>query len=198
MKRNLEKAVKTLKQGGIVIFPSDTTFVISCRIDNDKAVGKLFKIKKRSKDKAVLVLADSLKMAQVYVENIDKDVKNKLIKKFWPGPLTIVFKANLKKVSGLIRGGGNTLGVRIPDHKISQLLIQGVGVPLLGPSANFQGEKTPFRIEDLDNDLISLVDFVLPGATNNYKKASTVIDCSVKPWKIIRKGAARIDPRILN
>lgn len=198
MKKNLEKAIKTLKQGGIVIFPSDTTFVISCRIDNDKAVKKLFKIKKRSTDKAALVLVDSLKMAQVYIENIDKDVQNKLIKKFWPGPLTIVLKANLRKVSGLVRGRGTTLGVRIPDHKIAQLLAQGVGVPLLGPSANFQGEKTPFRIEDLDNDLISLVDFVLPGTTNNYKKASTVIDCSVRPWKIIREGATKVDPRILN
>lgn len=198
MKRNLEQAIKILKQGGIVIFPSDTTFVISCRIDNDKAVRKLFRIKKRSEDKAVLVLVDSLKMTQDYVRSIDGDVKNKLIKKFWPGPLTIIFKANLRKSSPLVRGGRNTLGVRMPYHKISQLLVKEVGAPLLAPSANFQGEKTPFKIEDLNNDLISLVDFVLPGVTNNYKKASTVIDCSKKPWKIIREGAVRIDSVILN
>jgi len=193
MKGSIEQAIKILKQGGIVVFPSDTTFVVSCRMDNSKAVKKLFKVKKRSKNKAVLVLADSLKMAQEYVWPIGEDVGNKLIKKFWPGPLTIVFKANSEKVSSLVRGGGVTLGVRVPDHKITKLLIKEVGVPLLGPSANFQGEKTPFRFEDLDSDLISLIDFVLPGTTNNYKKPSTIIDCSVKPWKILRKGAIKLD-----
>lgn len=193
MKGKMEQAIKILKQGGIVIFPSDTTLVISCRMDNSKAVKKLFKIKKRSKNKAVLVLADSLKMVQEYVEPIDEDVRKNLIKKFWPGPLTIIFKANLKKVRFLVRGGRKTLGVRFPDHKITKLLIRKVGVPLLGPSANFQGEKTPFRFEDLNSGLISLVDFVLPGTVNNYKKASTIIDCSVNPWKILRKGAIKLD-----
>jgi len=192
MKGNIEQAIKILKQGGIVVFPSDTTFVVSCRMDNSKAVRKLFKIKKRSKNKAVLVLADSLKMAQEYAWPIGEDVRQNLIKKFWPGPLTIVLKANLRKVDPLVRGGRKTLGIRVPDHKTTLLLVKEVGVPLLGPSANFQGEKTPFRFEDLDSDLISLIDFVLPGTTNNYKKPSTIIDCSVVPWKIIRKGAITI------
>ncbi len=192
MKGNIEKAVRILKQGGIVIFPSDTTFIISCRMDNNKTIKKLFKIKKRSKNKAILVLADSLEMAQRYLVPISEDVKKNLIKKFWPGPLTIVLKANLKKVDPVLIGGGSTLGVRMPHHKIATLLVKEVGVPLLGPSANFQGEKTPFKFEDLNSDLISLADFVLPGATNNYKKPSTIIDCSVKPWKILRKGAVKI------
>ena len=193
MKDNIKQAIKILKQGGIVIFPSDTTFVISCRMDNNKAVRKLFKIKKRSKNKAVLVLADSLKMAQKYAWPISKDVKNKLIKKFWHGPLTIVLKANLQKVSSLVRGGGTTLGIRVPNHKTALLLIKEVGVPLLGPSANFQGEKTPFKIEDLNPDLISQVDLLLSGNTGSYKKPSTIIDCSVVPWKILRRGAIKLD-----
>lgn len=192
MKDSVQQAIKILKQGGIVIFPSDTTFVISCRMDNSRAVRKLFKIRKRSKNKAVLVLADSLEMAQEYVWPIDNDVRKNLIEKFWPGPLTIVLRANLKKVDQLVRGEGKTLGIRIPHHKLSLLLVKEVGVPLLGPSANFQGEKTPFRFEELNNDLISLVDFVLPGTTNNYKKPSTIIDCSINPWKILRKGVVEI------
>ena len=165
MKGNIEQAIKILKKGGIVIFPSDTTFVISCRIDNSKAVRRLFKIKKRSKNKAVLVLSDSLKMVQEYTLPIGEDVIKNLIKKFWPGPLTIVLKANLKKVDILVRGGKETLGVRIPHHKTALLLVKKVGVPLLAPSANFQGEKTPFRSEDLNPDLISQADFILSGNT---------------------------------
>src|SRR3990167_4016665 len=193
MKDNIKQAIKILKQGGIVIFPSDTTFVISCRMDNSKAVKKLFKIKKRSKNKAVLVLADSLKMAQEYTLPIGEDVKKKLIKKFWPGPLTIILKANLKKVESLVRGGKETLGVRIPHHKTSLFLVKEVGVPLLAPSANFQGEKTPFRFEDLNPDLILQVDLLLLGNTGSYKKPSTIIDCSVVPWKILRRGAIKLD-----
>ena len=192
MKGNVEQAIKILKQGGIVVFPSDTTFVVSCRMDNSKAIRKLFKIKKRSKSKAVLVLADSLKMAQKYAWPISEDVRKNLIKKFWPGPLTIVLKANLRKVDPLVRGGRRTLGIRVPNHKTALLLVKEVGVPLLGPSANFQGEKTPFRFEDLNPDLISQVDLLLSGNTGGYKKPSTIIDCSVKPWKILRKGAVEI------
>ena len=193
MKGNIEQAIKILKKGGIVIFPSDTTFVISCRIDNSKAVRRLFKIKKRSKNKAVLVLSDSLKMVQEYTLPIGEDVIKNLIKKFWPGPLTIVLKANLRKVGPLVRGGKRTLGIRIPRHKTALLLVKEVGVPLLGPSANFQGEKTPFKIEDLNPDLISQVDLLLSGNTGSYKKPSTIIDCSVVPWKILRRGAIKLD-----
>ena len=192
MKGNIEQAIKILKQGGIVIFPTDTAFGIGCRIDNIKSIERLFKIRKRPKNKPTPVLVDSIEMAQEYLLPIDKQVKN-LIKKYWPGALTIILPCKLQKVTELVRGNGNTLGVRMSDHPIVLELVRSVGVPLLAPSANFQGDKTPFRFEDLNSDLISLVDFVLSGTTNNYKKPSTIIDCSVAPWKILRKGAIKLD-----
>ena len=124
--------------------------------------------------------------------------RKNLIREFWPGPLTIVLKASLRKVKPLVRGGKKTLGIRVPHHKTSLLLIKEVGVPLLGPSANFQGEKTPFRFEDLNPNLISQVDFLLSGNTGSYKKPSTIIDCSIAPWKILRKGAAELNLRFKN
>ena len=191
MSIDIQEAIKVLKDGGIVIFPTDTAFGIGCRIDNKKAIEKLFRLRKRPASQAAPVLVSSIKMAQEYLLPIPKEVKTELMDKYWPGALTVVLQSRIDKVSKLVRGGGTTLGVRIPNHPIIRSLIRGVGVPLLGPSANFHGEKTPYRFKDLDPKLVKLVDFVLQGKTLQGQ-VSTVIDCSQKPWKILREGAIKI------
>lgn len=190
MNKNLEKAVQVVRNGGIVIFPTDTAFGIGCRIDDEKAVARLFKIRKRSVDKAVPVLASSIGMVEEYVEIPDK--VRTLTEKYWPGALTIVLNCKKEKVSGLVLGGGEALGIRVPDHDEIRTLIKEVGVPILAPSANFAGENTPFKISDIDPLLASLVDGVFPGKCK-LNKASTVLDCAKLPWKIIREGAVRIN-----
>lgn len=192
MKNDIQKAIQVLKSGGIVIFPTDTAFGIGCRIDNEKAIERLFNIRKRPRNQPVSVLVDSIEMAQDYLLPIPKEVQQKLIKKYWPGALTIVLQSRTDKVLSLVRGGGNNLGVRMPNNKITLSLIKGAGVPILGPSANFHGEKTPYELKDLDPELIKLVDYVVTNQDKSGEKASTVIDCSKKPWKILRKGAVKI------
>lgn len=187
----IHEAIKIINQGGIGIFPTDTAYGIGCRMDNKEAVKRLFRVRRRSIDKATPVLVSSIEMAQKYLEPIPEKVKTQLINKYWPGALTIVLPCKTEKILSLVRGEGSTLGVRMPDHNITLSLINGVNVPLLGPSANFAGEKTPFTYEDVDKELIKLVDFVIEGKTKG-KKASTVIDCSISPWKILRKGAIKI------
>lgn len=187
----IEKSVKILNDGGIIIFPTDTAFGIGCRIDRSPAIKKLFKIRKRPKSQAVPVLVGNIEMAKEYAENISGDILEKLIKIYWPGALTIILPSRKEKVDSLVRGGGETVGLRMPDNKEILEVIQKVGVPILGPSANFHGESTPFRIEDLDKNLIKLADFVLDGECS-LKNASTVIDCTVSPWKVLRKGAIDI------
>jgi L-threonylcarbamoyladenylate synthase len=182
------KAVQVLKDGGIVIFPTDTAFGIGCRIDDPDAVRRLFVLRKRPEIKAVPVLVSSLHMAREYLLPVSQDVIEKLVKPYWPGALTIVLTCQTDKVPGLIRGGGNTMGVRVPDHLTTLEIIKGVGVPIIGTSANFAGEATPYAFEDLDKELVKLVDFVVQGACHT-KKASTVIDCTSKPWKVLRQGA---------
>lgn len=185
------KAVQILRNGSIVIFPTDTAFGIGCRMDHEAAVRRLFEIRKRPETQATPVLVDSIKMAQKYLEPIPDNVRKQLMDKYWPGALTIILRCIIEKVPKLVRGGGETLGVRMPDHRITLELIKGVGVPILGPSANFHGAKTPFRFEDLDKELVQLVDFVLPGECK-MKQASTVIDCTGKRWKVLRQGAVEL------
>ena len=190
MNRNLLKAVEILKNGGIVIFPTDTAYGIGCRIDDERAVRKLFEVRKRPKDKAVPVLCSSIRMVREYVQPFDSDVRQ-LMQKYWSGALTLVLSAKTNKVPELIRGGGKTIGVRIPDHSIVRRIIKEVGVPILGPSANFAGKKTPVTISDLDPELVRKVDFVLPGRCK-IKQPSTVVDVTAKPWRVIRAGAVGI------
>ena len=191
MTEQILQAIKTLKQGGIIIFPTDTAFGIGCRIDNEDAIKRLFKIRKRPESQATPVLVSGLEMAQEYLLPIPNDVKEKLIDKYWPGALTIVLPSQIEKVPNLVRGGTDTLGVRMPNHDVALEIIKNVCVPILGPSANFHGEKTPYSFEDLDPELVELVDYIVPGECS-IKQASTVIDCSVKPWKILREGAIGI------
>ena len=189
MNRNLNKAIKIAKKGGIIIFPTDTAFGIGCRIDDEDSIKKLFFLRKRNMDKAMPVLVSSIQMAEKYV-HITPDAR-RLMKRYWPGGLTLVLNTKSEMISNLARGGGQKLGVSIPGHLTTRKLIRGVGVPILGSSANFSGRQTPYRVSEIDSELIRMVDFVLSGRCS-LGKSSTVIDVREKPWRLIRSGAVHI------
>lgn len=183
------KAIKILKDGGIVIFPTDTAFGIGCRMDDRKAVDRLFAIRRRPLSQAAPVLVASETMGLPYYLN-PPEIVRRLMQKYWPGALTIIAKCKKNLVYSPIRGAGETIGLRMPNHDAALALIRGVGMPILGPSANFHGSPTPYRYEDLDPEFVKLVDFVVPGeAGSRYAGPSTVVDCSVRPYKIVRQGA---------
>lgn len=187
----LKKAAEILKKAGIVIFPTDTAFAIGCRIDNKEAIERLFKIKKRPQNQPVPVLVNSLEMAKNYWQELSKEVLG-LIKKYWPGALTIIYPAKTEKVYPLILGGQGNLGLRMPNHSLTLTLIKSLAMPILGPSANFHNKKTPYNFTDLDRELVKKADYVLDGICP-LKQASTVIDCSKKPYYIIRQGPVKIN-----
>lgn len=192
MNSNLLKALEVFKNGGIVIFPTDTAFGIGCRIDSESSVERLFKIRKRPNTQATPVLVNGIDMARKYLMDIPQDVKDKLINNYWPGALTVILNCKKEKVPSLVRGGKESLGVRMPDQEDILSIIEILGVPILGPSANFHGEKTPYSLEELDPKLTKLADYVLDGKTKT-RQPSTVIDCTKKPWQILRKGAIEVN-----
>ncbi|HSA83634.1 MAG TPA: L-threonylcarbamoyladenylate synthase [Patescibacteria group bacterium] len=191
MNDQIKEAIKIVQKGGVIIFPTDTAFGIGCRIDDEEAIKRLFAIRKRPETQATPVLVSGWDMAEEYISKIPEEVLEKLIKPFWPGALTIVLPCKTEKVPELVRGKGNNLGVRMPNYEIALEIIRGVGVPMLGPSANFHGEKTPYSFEDLNPELVRLVDYVVQGECS-VKLASTVVNCTVKPWKILRQGAIEL------
>jgi len=186
----IQKAIEIVKNGGVIIYPTDTAFGIGCRIDNNEAVERLFKIRKRPESKAVPMLVSSIDMAREYFDSVSPEVMM-LMNTYWPGALTIVYWVNEGKVNLKVRGNQTTIGIRMPDHLAALSLIRGVGVPIAGPSANFHGEDTPYIYKDLDSELVKLVDYVIPGKCS-VQQSSTVVDCTKTPIQIIRQGIIHI------
>jgi len=183
----IQQAIDIIRDGGIVIYPTDTAFAIGCRVDRPRSVDRLYRIRGRSRRKAAPVLVSSHEMARGYYSS-PSEIVRRLMDRYWPGALTIVAPCRKDLVYSPIRGGGDTIGLRMPDHDVARTLIAAVGVPILGPSANFHGKPTPFRLEDLDDELVKLVDAVVPG-TCRFGVVSTVIDCTTSPPTILRRGA---------
>jgi len=188
----VSQASEVVKSGGIIIFPTDTAFGIGCRVDSPSSVKKLFELRARPFTKATPVLFESIDQVNDYVHEIPKEVRENLMEDHWPGGLTIILQAKKEKVTSLVLGGGNTIGVRIPNNEIIREIISRAGVPIVGTSANFAGQPTPFHYKDVDLKLRELVDMIVPG-TCSLKTESTVIDVTTTPWKTVRQGAVEIN-----
>lgn len=184
----IAQAIKVLQQGGIVIFPTDTAFGMGCRIDRHESIERLFMIRQRPLAMTPPVLVSSLEMAEEFASFSD-DIKKQLIQKYWPGALTVIVPAK-EQVDELVQKDGG-IGLRLPNHPTPQALISGVGIPVIGTSANFHGNPTPYKTNDLDPELTKLVDYVVEGACTVCRE-STVISCLHEPWKILRQGAVTV------
>lgn len=191
MNPNIGEAIEVLKKGGIAVFPTDTVYGIGCRLDNEESLKRLFSIRNRPEEKAVLVVVDSVEMAQTYLQPIPEDVRRKLMNKYWPGGLTIVLPCKTNFVPSIARGGRLTLGVRQTNHSILLEILKELNVPLVAPSANFAGDVTPKTFEEVNKQLLGMVDVAIKGECGG-DMSSTVIDCSVNPWKILREGAVDV------
>ncbi len=199
----IQKAINVVKDGGVIIYPTDTAFGIGCRIDNHAAVDRLFTLRRRPATQPMPVLVSTIDMALAYFDS-PSDIVRRLMNDYWPGALTIVAHCKKDLIYSPIRAGGDTVGLRMPNHTVPLTIIEAVGVPILGPSANFHGEPTPYTLKDLDPNLVKLVDFVVPARLPapersdggqgecTIKQASTVVDCSVEPYKILRQGAVKL------
>jgi L-threonylcarbamoyladenylate synthase len=185
----ITKAIQILKDGGIVIFPTDTAFGIGCGLDKHDSIKRLFKIRKRPQNQAMPVLVNSIEMANKYF--IKSPLVENIMQKYWPGAVTVIGLCNVDLIDSLVRGGGNTIGFRMPNHPDILNLISTLNVPIIGTSANFHGETTPYKFSDLNADLKRLVDFIVPGECI-IGKVSTVVDCSSHNIHIVRQGAVQI------
>ena len=186
----ISEAASHFKNGEIVIFPSDTLYGVGCIINNEESIKKLYKIRKTPLSKPPLILAASFDQAALY-GNLNGRAK-RLAQHFWPGPLTIVVKAK-GPVPKIIQGCTGTIGIRVPDFPWLKGLIKAVGEPIVAPSANLHGKPPPANFAQIDKKLLSLVDYAI-SLTNlrsdfeMLKIPSTVVDLTVKPYKIVRAG----------
>lgn len=176
----IKKAAEVLKNGGVVIFPTDTVYGIGCLYNNKEGLLKIYKIKNRPQTLPLPILVSSIKQAKSIVDL--NETATRLAKKYWPGALTIISKS---------KDGKNKLGVRMPDSEVSLSLIKETGSPIIGTSANFHGQKSVANFESLDSNLVKLANYVLIGKCEDGIE-STVVDVSDNSPKIIRQGAIKL------
>lgn len=187
MDKHSKQAIQVFLEGGIVVYPTDTAFGIGCRIDNEASVDRLFTLRKRHTTHAVPVLVGSPEKAFELFDSPSDNVR-RLIHSHWPGALTVVYHAKTERIYSPIRGEGSTVGLRMPNHSTMLSILNTIEIPVIGCSANMHGNDTPYEYDDLDQNLLLDVDFVLNG-TCTLKRESTVVDCTKDPYDIVRQGA---------
>ena len=188
----IARGVQILRSGGVVAFPTDTVFGLGADGLNEMAVRRVFKAKGRQAASPVPLLiggVDSLELialtAQPYVDA--------LAEAFWPGPMTLVLPAR-PEIPDSVTAGTGTVGVRVPDHPVPIALIDGLGGPIVGTSANPSGTPPTGDAAEVAANLAGSVDLVIPGECGVAGQGgvaglpSTVIDCTSTPPRITRNG----------
>ena len=182
----MEKAIEILKNGGTILYPTDTIWGIGCDATNVEAINKIFDIKKREKNKSMIILVENEKRLQDLVEVPEMawqiiDVSEK--------PVTIVYD-NPKGLPKEILAPDGSIGIRLVKDNFCKKLISKLNKPLVSTSANFSGNKSPMKFSDISNELINLVDYAVE---ENREKVSEYSGSSViKVWadnqiKILRE-----------
>lgn len=187
-KEGIEKATEIINDGGIVIFPTDTVYGIGCNPYNKESVEKIYKIKSRDIKKSVPVLTYSIETAKKIVE-FDQFTE-KIVEKFWPGPLTVILKVTDKKIKESLNLE-NKIAIRVPDHKCTLELLKKCNF-LVGTSANISGDL-PYTDPEECLKKLETYDVFVDGGIITSKGESTIIEIENGQIKIIREGSLTED-----
>ena len=176
----IHESAHILKSGGLVILPTETVYGVAANMLNQKAVERLYEIKKRPKDKPFSIHISKKERVEDFSRAIPVSAY-KLMDKFWPGPLTLILKAAKE----------GTVGLRMPDNEIALKVISLVGDPLVLPSANFSGNPAPLDFNQAMKDLDGLVDFAIDAGEARLGLESSIVDLSNDKPNFLRIGAIK-------
>lgn len=181
----IKEAAQIIKNGGVVIFPTDTVYGLGTNALLPESVKRIYKIKKRPLHKPLILLIGSKAEVRKLASEISSSAE-KLIAKFWPGPLTLIFKAS--PLGCLITGGLGTISLRIPKNKIALALIKEAGVPVATTSANISSENSITNILSTTRTLKNRVDLIIDGGKSRLGIESTIVDVTTFPPQMLREG----------
>ena len=182
----IERASSLIRSGEIVAFPTETVYGLGANALDPLAISKIYQIKGRPSDNPLIVHIGDLNMLSGLVSTIPPR-EMRMIKKFWPGPITLIFKKS-KSVPKITTGGLGTVAVRMPRNKIALALIKRSGLPIAAPSANLSGKPSPTNASHVKEDLNGKVKLILDGGRTEIGIESTVIDMTPRIPVILRPG----------
>ena len=186
----INQAIATLRDGGVAAFPTDTVYGVGVDPFQPDAVRKLYQIKGRPIDKPIPILVGSVRDVERVAQNLPPTF-SRLAEQFWPGELTLIVEA--KSLPPEVTAGGDTVGVRMPDHPLALALLRRFGGAIATTSANKSDEPPATSAEEVQAELGALVSIILDGGKTATKIASTVLDLSVSPPQIRRQGGISMD-----
>ena len=185
--KKLQEVANIIRQGGIVVFPTETVYGIGTNGLDSKSISKLYHVKQRPLNKPISLLVSSLEMVKAVTENIS-DIEYKLMEAFFPGPLTIILKKN-KLVPNNLTNNTDTVGIRLPDNIIARKLIEYANVPIATPSANISGKPSGINIQDIIKDFADKVDYYIDGGPSKLGIGSTIVKIEDNKPLILREGS---------
>lgn len=182
----VREAAGILKRGGLVAFPTETVYGLGADALNSEAVNKIFVAKGRPLDNPMIVHLACLQDIELVTDHVSPG-EIALMEKFWPGPLTLIFRRSYRLPSA-VTAGKDTVAARMPRHAVAQALIRSLGNPIAAPSANLSGRPSPTTADHVMEDLRDKIDLVIDGGPVMVGLESTVLDTSQEPPVILRPG----------
>lgn len=182
----LKAPVEIIKNGGIVIFPTETVYGIGVNGLNEKAIRKLYQIKQRPLSQAISLLVSDMEMVNKIAKDITK-LEYKLMERFFPGPLTIILKK--KEIVPNIIAYQDTIGIRMPSGEIARKLVEYANVPIATPSANITGKPSGTNLQEIIKDFEGKVDYFIDGGQSKIGIASTIVKVIDNVPHILREGS---------
>jgi L-threonylcarbamoyladenylate synthase len=183
--REIEKGVKILRKGGVIAFPTDTVYGLGADAFNSTAVERIYEIKNRPKHRQLPLLISGVERLTTLVDPIP-EIAWFLAKRFWPGGLTLVLSKTDSLPVYLVPGP--TIAVRVPDHPVCLALIQRLGNPIIGTSANISGQPAALTANEVEQQLGEKIDLIINGGKCPGGKESTVVDVTRESPTILRQG----------
>lgn len=180
-------AVHLLKEGDVVVFPTDTIYGIGASIEKESGIKKIFEVKSRSPNKPLIIYVASFEQLQQVTQDIPETTIESL-RKIWPGAMSGIF-SKTEIVPPFVTSGKDTVAVRIPNHPLCLELVRQVGAPLAVTSANISGMETQKTAPEVAAQLGERVPLVLDGGPNPEQQPSTLVDFTVSPAQLLREGA---------
>jgi len=187
IQEQIKRGVSILRAGGIVAYPTDTVYGLGASASLPRAVERIYEVKERPLNMPLPLLLSDVSQITGVAESVP-EIAWSLINAFLPGALTLVLRKS-SSVSDIISGGGTTVAIRVPAHPVPVALVEGLGAPVVGTSANLSGKPSPLTAGEVRSQLGNKVDFIIDGGRCPGGKESTVVDVTGETPAVLREGA---------